>query len=372
MDSRIVKNIMRQAVARLILAGLCIAGIPGLALAGALGDLAAQMQPGEWRVLNANGDSSGWSTSLLDAGGGNNVLQYADKGTWYPANKQFYFYGQGVHGSGTKFLKYDEATNKWTAEAKAYWDCTPTCDWGVGHGYQHNTIDPYNGNFYRRTFDSTNIFKYNIASKTWTQVPPPPVSDECCIGVEYFPDMGGLILAGGNGMVRFFNEKSSTWSLLASGLAMGGYHNVAVYNPVYKVVVFGGGNGSSDLYKIDASGKITKLANAPIEIAIAGSVFTMDPVSGKYLAFGANRTFYQYDLGTNVWTQLNASAVLAFPPTSGDNFNWFGTVAAPVSSYGVVMFLKFADADSKVYLYKHASLTPDTTPPATPKNVKGN
>ena len=71
---------------------------------------------------------------------------------------------------------------------------------------------------------------------------------------------------------------------------MGVYQNFAEYNPVHKVMIFGGGNGSRDLYKMDNAGTITKMMNAPIDLGTTwGSITTIDPMSGDFLIFGIGR-----------------------------------------------------------------------------------
>ena len=81
---------------------------------------------------------------------------------------------------------------------------------------------------------------------------------------------------------------------------MGVYHNIAEYSPVHKMVLFGGGNGSSDLYKLDAKGKVTTLKKTPIGVGTMQSIVTLDPVSGDFLVFGKNGSFYVYDVAATM------------------------------------------------------------------------
>jgi hypothetical protein len=84
---------------------------------------------------------------------------------------------------------------------------------------------------------------------------------------------------------------------------------------------------------------------------------TVDPVSGAYLVFGADGSFYVYDVAADTWTkqsQTNLFAPVLCDGTCDARFVW-QVVATPVSTYGVVAFVKFNFGNSTVYIYKHAS-----------------
>jgi hypothetical protein len=331
----------------------------------ALGQLAASMQPGTWAELTTNG----LTNDLLYIAPGH-LLQYADSAVWDPNSRQFLFVG-GAHAPdpNKRFITYNDATNSWRREADPYFFEFSSTAQIVWHAYDHNTIDPATGDFYYRPFYHATVYRYRIATKSWSALPDMPDSLNCCAGMAYFPEMGGLVIVGG-GTVRFWKRSTNQWSDLATNVIMGPYHNFAEYNPVYKVVLLGGGNDSSDIYKLDSSGKLTKLKNAPLTLAIPYSVVTADPVSGQYLVVGGrdsntNRwnAVYAYDIATDAWQRQSSP----FPATAD------GIVATPVSTYGVTMFLRYDWGDPRVYLYKYSAGTiipPDTTPPAAPTNLR--
>ena len=358
-----------RVVVRFLIAA-CVALIPvlGLAQTGSLSQAAAAMQPGEWRVLNQGGDASGWGKTLL-ATGSDNLLNYADKGLWNPNTREIQFLGKGCCGEVFKFLTYTESTNRWVQEPKPYWDCSPA-DSCRGHGYEHSTMDPATGNVFWRPFNSDVIYKWTRATKSWAALPNGP-NPTVVVGIEYFPEIGGLVMVGA-GKIYVFREATNAWTQVASGLAMGEYHNVASYNPVHRVVIVGGGNGSSNLYKVDSSLKVTAIQNAPVQVGILSSILTVDPASGRHLLLGSSGGFYQYDVAGNAWSAVsNASG---FPIWSPDSNKIVYRVAVPISSYGVVAFLAtyWSDSTSRVYLYKHApgTIVPvDTTPPAAPSTL---
>ncbi len=142
---------------------------------------------------------------------------------------------------------------------------------------------------------------------------------------------------------------------------MGPYHNFAEHSPVHKVVIFGGGNGSSDLYKLDAEGKVTTLKKAPIGIGTMQSIVTVDPVSGDFLVFGKNGSFHVYDVAKDAWKEQEGKVPIFEPSRVKDNKVWH-VAATPVSTYGVTMFVKYYHADPAqawVYLYKHSEAKPE-------------
>ena len=359
----------RVAAAVLLVATMCGAA----AQASALSDAAAALQPGQWKVLNKSGDASGFDMNLIISCGddcGDVILDYADKGLWNPLTREMHFIGKG-HYRELKHISYGEATNKWVREADPYWTCGApwsSC-YAIGHGYEHTTINPATGDIYARLWDSTQVYKWTRASKVWSQLPAAP-NLTIALGIEYFPEMGGLVMAG-NGEVHIYRESTKAWSKLGSGLSMGMYHNVARYDPVNKVVLFGGGNNSNQLYKLDATGKVSAIAPAPTSVGINSSVFTADPASGKYLLFGESGSFYEYDVPGNKWGALSTANVPVFSSDT-NRIKW--RVAVPISTYGVTAFLVSdgGDSNTQVLLYRHASgqaTTVDTTPPSPPLSV---
>jgi hypothetical protein len=359
-----------------LLAASTMLAVTTSASASALGDAAAQLQPGQWKVLNRAGDGSGFDydliTSCQPSGCNDLLLNYADKGLWNPLTREIHFLGKG-HLAELKHLNYGEATNKWLREAKPSWDCgrSDNC-YSLGHGYEHTSLNPANGDIYARLLTSE-VFKWNRLTKVWTALPGAPTL-EVAIAIEYFPELGGLVMVGtrnNTGEVHLYRESTKTWSQLAGGLSMGPYHNVASYNPVHKVVIFGGGNGSSQLYRLDASGAVTPIANAPVGVGIMQSIFTVDPASGRQLLFSSGGGFYEYDVATNRWSTLSSSGVPLFAST--ENRIWM-RVAVPISTHGVVAFLaEGGTSDTRVLLYRHAASTQapsaDTTPPPAPSGL---
>lgn len=322
------------------LAALALAA--GQARASALSDAAAALQPGQWRVLN----TTNLNRATLDDGAGYHVFYYTEDLTWDPVSRQLLFAGGG-HNSDAEFLRYRESTNAWTRTkpAGSQWHHS------FSHGYDHNAIAPALGKFYFRqpAYDPSNYLEiYDIASGTWSRSAPMPYRPGCCGGLEYFPELNGLVLANGDAGLLFYDPAANRWSEL-SGAGWGDYHNFAEYSPVHKVMIFGGGesSGGNAVFRLNASRQITRLANAPGHLGTTHAVVTTDPVSGNFLVFLDN-AFYELNPATNTWRRMSANA-----PWQSSGV--FGVVATPISTYGVVAFVQYAGDNSKVYLYRHTA-----------------
>jgi hypothetical protein len=333
-----------------------------------MGSAASAMQAGEWRVLNRGGDASGYNNSLLQSCGSDcadNILNFSAKGLWNPATREIHFIGKG-HMREAKHIVYSEATNRWALEPLPAW---AGGQYGLGHGYEHTTIDPATGRIYARPFNSTAFYRWDRSTKQWSSMPAGP-NPAVAAALEWFPDMNAVLYVGG-GEIHAYSETTGNWRVLATGQTMGGYHNVASYNPVHKVAIVGGGNDSRVLYKVTANGAVSRIADAPAGVGILSGLLTTDPASGKVLLLSSGGGLFEYDVPTNRWSTLSSSIPIWAP----DSNKIIYRVAIPISTYGVIAFLThyWSDSTSQVHLYKHSpgSGTPtDTTPPAAPTGVR--
>ena len=313
--------------------------------ASALGDLATSMAPGTWAQLETNG----LTPALLQVSRPTmiyNVLEYQNSGVWDPTSRQVLFVG-GPHDGLGKFITYDEATNTWRQEP----DPKPE-EMLSTHGYDHNTINPKTGDFYFRPYDSPDIWRYHIPTKTWSrQTRIPNVEYNCCGAIEYFPERNGILFVGRN-EIEFYSLSWRMWSSPFATVKTGPYHATAEYSPVDKVVVFGGGSGVNTVYVMDRKGNVKRGADSPVPLDSGGhAIFTADPVSGKFLLFGEDATFHVYDAMTDRWQAQSQRPpffdVGQYGPVSC-------SIAIPISTHGVVMVLTYNARRPTVFLYKHA------------------
>jgi chitodextrinase len=343
------------ALANLVLVSLLLPSFEAAAQSATIGSAAAQLGPGEWTEITTSNISS-----VLGASGSSRmVFGYTDDGVWDPVSRQFFFIG-GDHGDAPRFVAYSESSNAWRVMPTPPW--FPNCSNGCTpmHGYDHSAINPQTGDLYHRPFNSRNVHKYTRSSATWSTLPAPSTGDynACCVGVEYFPELGGLVIvngAGGSGSVYLFDEGSQQWSTLARGLSMGTYHNFAEYDRVHKVLLFGGGNssGTRKIYKLDSARQVTALRDAPVNLGIQQALHTVDPVSGTFLIFTSGRTFYTYNVVTDTWQLQSAPAPIYTTAYSTNGIH--GVIASPVSTHGVVMFVTCNSSSCRVRLYRHAA-----------------
>jgi hypothetical protein len=355
--------------------------------ASSLSTLAASMQPGTWAQLTTNGFNAG--DVLRPANCTGSSLEYMDRGSWNPVNKTVMILGAShpngtCSGSSNVFASYSDASNSWS---NALPNPSPTFDnafgSSIGHGYNHSTVDTTIGDFYHRQYFSGKVMQFSQAGQAWSQCSQYNSGGAYQVAgaLEYFPDRHSLVMldggwgvweldiTGGN-CTRTWAQRASTkgggFSPQLTGLSS--YHNVSHYSALCHCIVMGG-DGTA-FYKYDVNGNFTPIATASGEIGIpqgtSGSVFTVDPASGKFLAWIGSGTGYQYDPQTDTWSATGISAPV-FPGPEGLVTE---TVAIPIPDYGVVMFVQSsssAGGRASVYLYKHAAGgTPPSPPPPPP------
>ena len=310
-----------------------------------LSKVAASMKPGAWAELK----TAGYTADLLKVQN-HHILEYTGAAAWDPTSQQVLFVGQG-HYSALKFISYSAKANGWQlGETPPWWKGDPKTGKGpIGHAYYNNTIDPNRGVFFHHQSATRFVHRYDIAKKEWTTLPE--IKDAATghgTAIAYFPERKELVRVLG-GTVHVLREEKNAWTRLPDKLAMGPYHNVAQYSAAQKLVLLGGGNGSKDLYKLDAEGKITKLPPAPFEVGINTAVVTSDPVSGDFLVLHKSDQFYALNAATEIWKELDTKG-MPFQ-MKGSSFD---VVATPLRNHGVTLFFTAERKGLKVCLYKHA------------------
>lgn len=335
----------KHAAAVLLL--LAVQSLPAQEPKGELAKLAAGMKPGTWAELK----TEGYTADLLKVQT-HHILEYTAAATWEPASRQVLFVGQG-HYSALKFISYSADANAWKLRpTPAWWKGDPDTGKGpIGHAYYNNTIDAARGIFYHHQSGGNLVHRYDAARDEWTTLPEiKGASTGHGTAIAYFPERKTLVRVH-SGNLHFYDEDKKEWQAHGAKLPMGPYHNVAQYSAKQQGVLFGGGNGSKKLYRLDADGTVaTDLKEAPTEIGINTTVVTSDPVTGQFLILTKDDKFYAYDAKADTWKEL---------PTEGMPFamkgSSFDVVATPVAAHGVTLFFTAARKGLKVCLYKHAA-----------------
>jgi hypothetical protein len=305
-----------------------------------LGKIAAAMEPGTWAELK----TAGYSRELL---GGHDILVYADRAVWDPRSGQVLFIGQDHLRPPPRFIAYRAAANRWQA--------LPTPAWAAKlkwfHAYENNALDTAAGLLFHHPSASQVVHQYDIARATWTTLPE---IDGAATGhgtaLEYCPEAKGLVRVLG-GVVHFYREDTRTWSVLnKTKLPMGPYHNFAAYSAAFRVVLLGGGNGSRDVYRLDAAGTITAGAKAPVGLGIGQSITWVDPAAGELLVLRKEGKLFSYHPGKDEWREVPLKGCP--PDLRGSSHH---VIAAPISSHGVTLLFTSPARGLKVYMYKHAA-----------------
>lgn len=353
---------MARTLPPLLLAGALLLA-PAVAGATPLGDLAASMEPGTFAQLEFPGVNLG--DRLRTCNSGSNIGEYADSGSWDPGSRQAFFLGTS-HGYcyGSRFIIYSEDLHEWRDGPLPPNPCiAPMTDACFAHAYSHNTIDPDTGMVFYRHYGNREVYRFDArGTQTWTvhtTIDTRRPTTGCCGGLEYFPAGDrGLIFVDGSEGVYYWTESRDSWELLANTalhwddnvptLPMASYENFAEYNPIRQEMLFGGGDSPANLHVMDASGTITSRAPAPPAVSTRSTEgwVTVDPVSGHFLVFLVDGSFYDYDSEADVWTRQMGTHPLA-PRSAMEGFE------IPITSYNVNMFVVWNDNDTAVWLYKH-------------------
>jgi hypothetical protein len=326
----------------LLYAIVCMLFLCASARPSALSTLAASMQPKAWAQLT----TTGLSTALGGYSGcSTSPLEYADNAVWDPVHKKFYFLGAPHYCWPWKFLIYDEAANQWSTGT------LPASGMNaggsqIGHGYDHNAVDPATGDVFHKPYNSSAIYRYSNGS--WSTYTTFPYSYSITGGLSWFPEMGGLVyIQNASPQATFFNASTRQWSQLAANLVLGSYQEMSAYDPVHHVILFGGGSGgNNNWYAVTAAGAVVKKASPPVtSFCVNADILKPDPVTGKIILipYGSG-TAYEYDYPSDTWSTFSGNRPPFTPGIS---------ISAPVSTYGVIMLV----TNSSVYLYKHATPT---------------
>lgn len=329
-----------------------------------LAQVAAALTPGVWTEFTAAENSSWNGGAVLDLGpsysGRDSAVTWSSKASWDPVNKDFYFTGGG-HGTegvvapdATEVLRYRDSTNTWS----------PTYTSGA-HTYEGGTVNSALGNtLYLRPYNSVHVNTYNLSTQVWTSNALgtiPAGSNNCCNGMEYFPDRNSLITIDTDNGVFEYSLASGTWSscIINTLNSCGAPRSALIcsahttgapwlrYDSVNHRMLFG---GCTTAWALSTTLTVTKLSSPPFTISSSdsGSPVTYDPGTGKLISFDPSSGHSFTSDGTS-WNDVGASPFSN--PVSG------GLACAPISSYNVVMCF-YAGKESipinagKIYLYK--------------------
>ena len=323
-----------------------VAGTP-LAIA------AAALSSGQWGSLTVNG----MSQALITRGDSDSIVSYAPRGHWHSSAKRAYFYG-ATHGTQrlNRIIRYVDSTNTWEADQ----DGAPQADGTDAHGYYHFALRSSDGQQFIRHYNSSTISQ-RAPGGSWSTIASFAganfVDWNVANGIEWHPGLnsgvGGLVLSAG-GIIQTWSQGTNTWTtrLQQAGIA-GDYHTFSVYNPQDGLVYVGGGNGSTNMWRVNADGTVTQVASTPFEVGAdgtGGQAFIFPAANGgKMFAVSTAGSIREYTTGTpGSW-----SAEISTLPFTPNGDLYFG-VAVP--DYGVVIFVWLSSGltpSTTMYIWKH-------------------
>ncbi|WP_447969512.1 hypothetical protein [Nitrospira sp. M1] len=345
-----------------------------------LSTAANNLSPGKWAKLSnppASFFRQNSSLTTLDAMG---------EGTWDPITRRVYFLAAARFGTN-KLHVYDDATNSWREGGRI--PGYPGVNWG--HGYYHNAIDAGSGTlgYINLKPSVTKLYQFSIrqtisTANTWQLVSTTSNSGNVAEALVYFPERGTWVIADGTtGNIREYNPDTDKWGVITRksscfGPKSGAYHTFALYLPLRGELAFGGGNTSSGpLHSrwctVNSSGTAVQRPDAPSPLHVnaghqTGTIIAADPGSGELLVLTNKGKFHAFDFLTNRWGTVNDVGRPGKFNNSSKNIA--NSVVIPISTYGVVMYIKAVTSNPEVWIYKHSQggsvPVPPSPPPAPP------
>jgi len=338
----------------------------------ALGTLAASMAPGTWAQLNAGNQNSALGVGPISS----TMLHYGNTEPWNPFSKVIELLNKDAGAIPYRHVRYDVATNQFVVVAANAG--IPT----LGHGYDHNTVNPYTGDFYHRLYSA---FSGTISVRVKALGAPsfggiPGMSDQIeqvAIGTAWWSGsftgsgaQGALVVfnsgnsTGGpnDGHIAAFNPLTNSWFFSRTGMAPNygsgsTYHSVIEYSPIKNVAVYGGGNVAGNrLWRLNSDGSFTTMPNVPPGkgVGMQQGLLVNEPITGNFLLLSGGELWELDPSGSGTWTQQTGTR----NPPSGVGRPGPGSpeaiIASSISDYGVIAFItQPSSTGGTFYLYKH-------------------
>ncbi len=305
-----------------------------------LEELSSRLAPGSWTEL----ETDGFELPAILVKPWMHVVENVEEAKWDPVQRQLHLLGFATQEESHYWL-YDERTNAWERRP-----APPGESW-FGPAYDHVAFDPAARALFFRQHNHDLVHQLDLRTGSWSALPRMPSNPAEIGALELYPEMGGLVFAGG-GNIYLYRFKTKKWEVLARLLDFGPSDAFAEYDPVHKVMFIGGGTGKRTLYRLEPAGTLVSLKEAPLGLGLKDALVVVEPAGGRLLALSRpdGRVFHEYDVAQNRWTPLEPPALPVMRAARGGH-----TAAAAVSGAGVVLFLA-ADAQSAgIYAYRHGT-----------------
>lgn len=309
-------------------AGSGVACTPDGASETELARSAAQLAPGQWAELR----TMNFTTQFLEISAGWQLYN-TNSGVWDPAARRVLALGEGL-------VAYDEASNRWSTDARPCPGCL--------EGADHLTIKSGTSELFRREFSGRTVQRLTANGTAWEPLPeiPTDVAD-CCYGLEYFAARDELVYVDTSG-VYLYGLEDGTWSQPWGELGFTD-KTIVEHSPVHELVVMLGGS-SAPLYVLNKDAELIQMQPPPVEADFSTTVFTADLVTGNFLVLSGSNTMYVYDPIADTWRTVDGDV----PPLQASRGQTaVNVVATPISDRCVTMFASYNFDASSVWLYRH-------------------
>ena len=317
----------------------------------AIGPIAETMAPGEWRDISDVFPMH--PENFYDMG--SPIFAYTDEAQWDSVRRRVYFIGQGHHSNNdenpetaARFYAYHDCANEWQQLPDIPTNQGTPAAGNIGHQYDHSALDEERGLFFHAPYNAKALYVYDIEVGEWSVRDQPaevqaPITYDITQGIEFFPAYGNQVIWYTSAWGIFaFDPATDAWSSVASPVGTDTYHELARIVPAHDAVLLGGGNDSTDLFRLDADGSVTPIAAAPTALGIHSSGgFLAAPGGAAMLLLGADGTLFTYDVPSDAWTEHSIAPV---PLQDGNQ------VLVALDTHGVVLLVSY---DQGAWLYRH-------------------
>jgi hypothetical protein len=307
-------------------------------------DVAREMARGEWTEYETAAPAG-----YFRNGEGGHDLTWADSAVWDPTSQCILHYGGG-HLVVPALSIYCVSTNEWIRGPLPPWLDLEGSVWGyTNHGYDRNAFDPETRQlfFYR----GRELWTFALETETWS-------STSLSLGNAYlrdfatfFPGLGVIAGRGENDpRIIHIDPSAGTATLLADSDFHSALHTFAAYSPQHDVMLYGGGDDSTAIYRLARDGTTAPGARAPgvirtVATGVTGGWTVTDPENGDFLVlFAPTGELHRYDPTADTWRFESRSPFAA---------GLTRTIAATLDEHGVVLFAhRTGETTARIVLYK--------------------
>jgi len=357
--------------------------------ASVLSTTAAGMQPGTWAQIAASNQNPALGVGSISG----TMIHFCNSMPWNPVSKVIEIIGQDHSYPALRHVRYDEATNQFILVAD-------NAGLGSGHGYDHNSLNPFTGDLYNRLYSgfsgSLSFKKKAYGTSSFVSIPSVPASDQVAIGTCWWSGsfIGGgsqgsfMVFNSGNatgtakdGQIAAYNPLTNTWFYNQEGRApnYGGgstYHSLMEYSAKKNVAVYGGGNvAPNKLWRMSSDGSVLAMPDVPAgkAVGIQRGLLTDDPATGNFLLLSAGQLWELNPDGAGTWTQQTGARV---PPSGvgipGPDPTITAVICTSIPDYGVVAYITQPNQNNgTMFIYKHASNSAATIAEKTHAEMAG-